>query len=96
MGLIISLIIGGIVGWLASMAMKTDAQMGVIANVVIGVVGSRLLSAIPAIGRYVAVKPTLGLIAATAMAAIILGVLGSFYPALVATRQSPAAALERA
>jgi putative ABC transport system permease protein len=72
------------------------SALGSVAGIVIGVVGSRLLSAIPAIGRYVAVKPTLGLIAATALAAIILGVLGSFYPALVATRQSPAAALERA
>jgi ABC-type lipoprotein release transport system permease subunit len=44
----------------------------------------------------VAVEPTLPLIAATALAAIALGILGSFYPAWVATRQSPAAALERA
>ena len=42
MGLIVSLIIGGVVGWLASIAMKTNAQMGLIANVVIGVVGSGL------------------------------------------------------
>ena len=38
MDLIISLIIGGIVGWLASILMKTNAQMGWIANVLIGVV----------------------------------------------------------
>ena len=42
MSWIISLIIGGIVGWLASIVMKTDAQMGWIANVVVGVVGSLL------------------------------------------------------
>ncbi|MDX9842654.1 MAG: GlsB/YeaQ/YmgE family stress response membrane protein [Aquabacterium sp.] len=42
MGWIISLIIGGIVGWLASMVMKTDAQMGWMANVLVGVVGSML------------------------------------------------------
>lgn len=42
MGLIISLIIGGIVGWLASIIMKTNAQMGLIANVAVGVVGSML------------------------------------------------------
>lgn len=39
---IISLIIGGIVGWLASIVMKTNAQMGWIANVLVGVVGSLL------------------------------------------------------
>ena len=39
---IISLIIGGIVGWLASIVMKTNAQMGCLANVLIGVGGSLL------------------------------------------------------
>jgi uncharacterized membrane protein YeaQ/YmgE (transglycosylase-associated protein family) len=42
MGLIMTLVIGGIVGWLASIVMKTDARMGLIANVVVGVVGSML------------------------------------------------------
>lgn len=42
MSWIISLIIGGIVGWLASIIMKTNAQMGWIANVLVGVVGSLL------------------------------------------------------
>jgi uncharacterized membrane protein YeaQ/YmgE (transglycosylase-associated protein family) len=42
MGLIISLVIGGIVGWLASIVMKTNAQMGLIANVLVGVVGSSI------------------------------------------------------
>lgn len=72
------------------------SALGSAVGIAIGIGGSRLLSAIPAIGRYIAVRPTPGLIAATAIAAIILGILGSFYPAFVATRQSPAAALERA
>ena len=42
MDLIISLVIGGIIGWLASILMKTNAQMGIIANVLVGVVGSAL------------------------------------------------------
>lgn len=42
MNLIISLIIGGIVGWLASIVMKTNAQMGWIANVLVGIVGSAI------------------------------------------------------
>ncbi len=42
MNLIVSLIIGGVIGWLASMVMKTNAQMGLIANVVVGIVGSML------------------------------------------------------
>jgi uncharacterized membrane protein YeaQ/YmgE (transglycosylase-associated protein family) len=37
---IITLIIGGVVGWVASIVMKTNAQMGIIANVLVGIVGS--------------------------------------------------------
>ncbi len=40
MHLIIWLIIGGIIGWLASIAMKRNAQQGMILNVVVGIVGS--------------------------------------------------------
>jgi putative ABC transport system permease protein len=72
------------------------SALGSMIGIVLGIAGSRLLSEIPAIGRYVAIEPTAGLIAATAVAAIALGSLGSFYPAFLATRQSPAAALERA
>ena len=42
MSLIITLIIGGVVGWVASLFMKTNAKMGLIANVVLGVLGSML------------------------------------------------------
>ncbi len=42
MGWIVTIVIGGIVGWLASIVMKTNAQMGIIANVLVGVVGSVL------------------------------------------------------
>ena len=42
MSWIVSLILGGIVGWLASILMKTNAQMGWIANVLVGIVGSTL------------------------------------------------------
>jgi uncharacterized membrane protein YeaQ/YmgE (transglycosylase-associated protein family) len=40
MDLIVTLIIGGIVGWLASILMRTNGQMGILANVLVGVVGS--------------------------------------------------------
>lgn len=42
MGLILTLIIGGVIGWIASMIMKTDVQMGWVANVIAGIVGSWL------------------------------------------------------
>jgi len=40
LGVIIWLVIGGIVGWLASLIMRTDAQQGVLLNVVVGIVGA--------------------------------------------------------
>ena len=40
MGLIILLVVGGVIGWLASMVMRTDAQQGIILNVVVGIVGA--------------------------------------------------------
>ena len=42
MGIIVWLIVGGICGWLASMIMRTDAQQGVILNIVVGIVGAFL------------------------------------------------------
>jgi uncharacterized membrane protein YeaQ/YmgE (transglycosylase-associated protein family) len=34
------LIIGGVVGWLASLIMRTDAQQGILMNIVVGIVGA--------------------------------------------------------
>ena len=42
LGIIIWLVIGGIVGWLASLIMRTDAQQGLLLNVVVGIVGAFL------------------------------------------------------
>lgn len=81
MGLIMTLVIGGIVGWLASIIMKSNAQMGLIANVVVGIVGSML-------GLWVAgefgIAPAGGLmqfaisIAGAALLILILRLLGVF------------------
>jgi uncharacterized membrane protein YeaQ/YmgE (transglycosylase-associated protein family) len=40
MGLIIWLIIGGVIGWLASIIMRTDGQQGIILNVIVGIIGA--------------------------------------------------------
>lgn len=42
MNFIIWIIVGGIVGWLASLVMRTDAQQGLILNIVVGIVGAFL------------------------------------------------------
>lgn len=81
MSWIISLIIGGIVGWLASIIMKTNAQMGLIANVLVGIAGSML-------GFWIAgllgLDPTGGMVrfavalAGAVLLIFILGKLGIF------------------
>jgi uncharacterized membrane protein YeaQ/YmgE (transglycosylase-associated protein family) len=68
MGLVLALIVGGIVGWLASLLMKTDEQMGIIANVLVGVVGS-------AIGQFL--FAILGFAAHGLIAGLIVGVVGA-------------------
>jgi uncharacterized membrane protein YeaQ/YmgE (transglycosylase-associated protein family) len=42
MGFLVWLIVGGIVGWLASLVMRTDGQQGILLNVVVGIVGAFL------------------------------------------------------
>lgn len=42
MNFIIWLIVGGVIGWLASMLMKTNDQQGLLLNVVVGIVGAML------------------------------------------------------
>ena len=39
---IVWLIVGGIVGWVASLVMRTDAQQGIVLNIVVGIVGAAL------------------------------------------------------
>jgi uncharacterized membrane protein YeaQ/YmgE (transglycosylase-associated protein family) len=42
MNLIIWLVVGGLIGWVASLIMKTDAQQGLLLNVIVGIVGALL------------------------------------------------------
>jgi len=66
--LLVTVIIGGIIGWLASIVMKTNAQMGILANIIVGIVGSFL---------GVAVANALGVRAHTGAAAWIVAILGA-------------------
>lgn len=42
MGIIMWLIVGGLIGWLASLIMRTDGQQGIFLNIVVGIVGAFL------------------------------------------------------
>lgn len=39
-GIIVWLIVGGVVGWLASIIMRTNAQQGILLNILVGIVGA--------------------------------------------------------
>ncbi len=40
MGIILWIIFGALAGWIASMIMKTDAQQGALANIIVGIIGA--------------------------------------------------------
>ena len=42
MNLIVTLVVGGVIGWLASLLRTTDKQRGIVANVIVGIIGSSL------------------------------------------------------
>ena len=67
-GIIASLVIGGIVGWLASILMKTNAQMGLVANIIVGIVGSVL-------GYWLA--GALGIAPAGGVLGFVVGIVGA-------------------
>jgi uncharacterized membrane protein YeaQ/YmgE (transglycosylase-associated protein family) len=62
---IVTLLVGAFIGWLASMLMRTNAQMGILLDVVVGVVGA-------ALGRWF-FGSLLGFESATAAGALSLG-----------------------
>ena len=68
MSLIMTLIIGGVIGWLASLVMKTGAQMGLIANIVVGIIGA-------ALGFWLA--GALGIVAVGSVGAWIISIIGA-------------------
>jgi len=74
MDLIITLIVGGIIGWLASIIMKTNAQMGLLANVIVGIVGSLLgywLAGVLGIAAAGPLRWVIGILGAAALIGIL-------------------------
>ena len=68
MGIIITIIVGAVVGWLASIIMKTNAQMGSLANIAVGIVGAW-------VGNFLA--GMLGLAATGAITSVIVAIVGA-------------------
>jgi uncharacterized membrane protein YeaQ/YmgE (transglycosylase-associated protein family) len=83
MNFLIWLVVGGIIGWIASLVMKTDAQQGVILNVVVGIVGAFLggllispLVGVPSINQNAF---SLGAMLVSLVGAIILLAIVNFF-----------------
>jgi uncharacterized membrane protein YeaQ/YmgE (transglycosylase-associated protein family) len=74
MGWIITIVVGALIGWLASSIMKTDQQQGALANIAIGIVGSLLGSWL--FGGVLGIG-TAGAAGALSIWGIIWGVIGA-------------------
>ena len=75
MNLIISLLIGALIGWLASMVMKTNGQMGAIANIVVGIVGAWLGGVLAGMLGFAAVTTLASILVSIAGACVLIAVL---------------------
>ena len=75
MNWVITILVGGIVGWLGSMVMKTNAQMGIIANVIVGIIGSSLGFWLAGVLGLSAGGPIMGWVVAVIGAAILIFLL---------------------
>lgn len=78
MGIIITLIVGGIIGWLASIVMRTDAQQGIILNVVVGIVGAflgNILGGLFGMGASLSTFSPIGLLWAFIGAIVLLALI---------------------
>ena len=79
--LIISIVVGGVTGWLASLIMKTSAQMGIIANVIVGIIGSSLgfwLAGFLGIAAYGSIARWIVAVAGAAILIWLLKAIGVF------------------
>jgi uncharacterized membrane protein YeaQ/YmgE (transglycosylase-associated protein family) len=75
MNWIVTIVIGGIVGWLASIVMKTNAQMGLIANVIVGIIGSSLGFWLAGVLGLSASGPVISWVVAVVGAAVLIFIL---------------------
>ena len=81
MDLIITIVVGGIIGWLASRVMKTSAQMGILANVIVGIIGSSLgfwLAGLLGLAAYGSIARWIVAVAGAAVLIYVLKLLGIF------------------
>ena len=72
MGIIMWLVVGGVIGWLASMIMRTDAQQGIFLNIIVGIVGAFIGGLIISGGNFGQVGLTIQSFLVSLLGAVIL------------------------
>jgi uncharacterized membrane protein YeaQ/YmgE (transglycosylase-associated protein family) len=75
MDIIIAVIVGGIIGWLASLVMKTNRQMGILGNIIVGIIGSALGHLIAGLLGFAAYGIVARLIVQVGGAALLIALL---------------------
>ena len=70
MGILLWLLFGAIVGWLASIITRDNAGMGIIGNIIIGLIGS-------ALGGWLASEIGIGSYAKFSLGGLVISVLGA-------------------
>ena len=78
MGLIMYLVVGGLIGWIASKIMKTDAQQGVFLNVIVGIVGAFLAGLVASGGSIGAGITVTSVVFSLIGAVVLLGAINLF------------------
>jgi uncharacterized membrane protein YeaQ/YmgE (transglycosylase-associated protein family) len=72
---LVTIVMGGIVGWIGSKIMKTDAQMGILANVIVGIVGASLGFWLAGFLGLGATGPLMGWVVAVVGAVLLIWIL---------------------
>ena len=76
MNFIVWIIVGGVIGWIASLIMRTDAQQGLFLNIVVGIVGALIagwvVSPLVGVGTINQNALSIGAMAVSLVGAVVL------------------------
>ena len=82
MGLLLTILLGGLAGWLASIAMNRDAEQGILLNIVVGVVGAFLANVLLApllgVSAVLSEVTVVGFLMAVLGAVVLLAIVNLF------------------
>lgn len=86
MGILITILLGGLAGWLASIVMNRNANQGILLNIVVGIVGAFLANLV--IAPLIGVRASLGEFSLAGFLMAVLGAVVLLAIVNLATRRS--------